>query len=610
MSFFGIDMSDPETAARIRGALLGAGQAAAQPYGNLGSIAAGAGLGQQQGLQQYQTNQANKMSLASDQLGMQQKLGSVNFLRNLQGQQPLTLTDIMKGNFGTPMGTPAAPQTIASQPASSPDVSQTAQNAPMGAPMPQGPTPPPIPNAPLGTQAAPQPVANAPLTPQAPPTPISNANIPATSSLIPADLQNNPLFQAAIQSGDSATVMSMLTKHQTQLTPDQLKARNLPSDTLAFQAPDGTVDIKRLGVIKTPEEIQSEVGEEQAKGVKSQAELDQEYREKQREITLQPPSVERNITLPILQKLERGEQLTPGEQAVLQATKPNAIGAPISGMAPGTIGAAAIDTTAPGYSRDVIPNTGGLTQSAIDQGALEFATTGKMPGGMGMGSSGQGGQRKNAIQNRASELNAGGNMTANAANLKALTASLTQQTNYANSTERSVANAENGFQQLTSTFMGKVNNAQMPIVNAITNAAKYQLAPGDISAFRAGLTEVANEYSNVFSRGGIVTDAVRAQAKNIADGNLSIADLSKVMNELQAQGNIVINGSRGQVQKIQGQLNGILQGGGTPAPSPSPQKVWPAPPPLAIQALKMKKDKPNFDAIFGPGAADKALNGK
>lgn len=237
-----------------------------------------------------------------------------------------------------------------------------------------------------------------------------------------------------------------------------------------------------------------------------------------------------------------------------------------TGTAPGTLGAPKIDVAAQGYAREIVPETGGLTQSAIDQAALSLATTGRFPVGMGIGSAGAGGQRKNAIQNRAAELNAGGNIAANAAQLSALTASLKQQTTYANSTERSIANAEKGFEQVITAFKGKVNNSQLPIVNAITNAVRYNLAPGDVSAFRVGLTEVANEYANVFSRGGIVTDAVREQAKKIADGNLSVDDLSKVFDELQAQGKIVKEGAIAQADKIQGQLNGILQGG---APSPT-----------------------------------------
>lgn len=325
-------LSDPQNAAQIRGALIGASQAIGQPYGNIGMAATGAAMGAQTGLQNYQQKQmqnldlqSKQLGLTSDKFGMQQKLGSVNFLRNLQGQQPLTLNDIMQGNFGSqsappPMGVPPSGQV---QPQMSPA-------APMASP---------IPNAPLAQQTTPQPVPMAPVASQmVQPVPLaqtSQSQPMATAPLknprpdiIPDSLWANPLFQAAAQSGDSGTVMSMLSKHQTQLTPDELKTANLPPDTLAFKAPDGTIDIKRTGTIQSPEEISSAVAAEQAKGLKSTAEIQQdlatEAAKKRLDLQYQPPSVERSITLPILQKLQRGEQLTPGEQSVLQATKPNA----------------------------------------------------------------------------------------------------------------------------------------------------------------------------------------------------------------------------------------------------------------------------------------------
>lgn len=237
---------------------------------------------------------------------------------------------------------------------------------------------------------------------------------------------------------------------------------------------------------------------------------------------------------------------------------------PSTGMVIGATGASTVDATTPGYATAAIGGAGGRTQAAIDQAAIVYASTGKLPTGIGMGSTGAAGQFKTAIENRAGELNAGGNMTANASQLKALTSSLSQQTQYLNTVQRSVSNAEAGYQQVISTFQSKgINQSQLPIANLISNAAKYQLAPGDISAFRAGLTEVANEYTQVFSRGGQATDAVRSKAASIADGNLSINDLGKVFTELQAQGHIVLNGSQTQVQQIQDQINGIVKGAST-----------------------------------------------
>lgn len=255
-------MADPENAARIRGALIGVGQAAAQPYGNLGSIAAGAGQGEMTGINNYYAQQANKFGLANDQIGLQQKLGSANFMRQINAQIsgqpyiPLTTADIMKGNFGGQ-----------AQQAPTPQYSQSlAGNAPMGVPnipsinpaMPtqvQAQIPPTTHQDGSGQAAAPMQMAQTapqgvvPTASQAP----SNSQ-----SLIPPDLFTNPVFRAAAAAGDTDTVMSMITKHQTQLTADELAARHLPADSLAFKAPDGTIDIKRQGTLKTPDEIAQE----------------------------------------------------------------------------------------------------------------------------------------------------------------------------------------------------------------------------------------------------------------------------------------------------------------------------------------------------------------
>lgn len=228
-----------------------------------------------------------------------------------------------------------------------------------------------------------------------------------------------------------------------------------------------------------------------------------------------------------------------------------------TGILPGTTGNAAIDVTSPNYSSSAVPGAGGLSQAAIDQAALSFAMTGTMPS-MGLGSTGAAGQRRVAIQNRAAELDAGGNIQENKSILAANTKTLATQTAYLNTTERSLANAENGINQLTTAFQGKVNDQSMPIANVIANAVKYNLSPGDVASYKAGLQEVANEYTQVFSRGGQVTDSVRGKASSIIDGNISVADLKQVSAELQAQGAIVIQGAKDQVQNVQNTINSII----------------------------------------------------
>lgn len=227
---------------------------------------------------------------------------------------------------------------------------------------------------------------------------------------------------------------------------------------------------------------------------------------------------------------------------------------------PGTTGSPTIDTSPAGYASTPVAGAGGLTQAAIDQAALQYVTTGTMPS-IGLGSTGPGGQRKTAIENRAGELSSGGNIAANKAQLKALTSSLTKQTDYANTVERSVSNAESGFEQLMGSFKDSgINTSSSPLLNKSMNEVAKNITGGSIFAFNAGLTEVGNEYANVFSRGGQVTDTVRNKANDITNGNISLKDLLDVQKELQAQGGIIVQGAKKQVQQIQDQINGIVSG--------------------------------------------------
>lgn len=242
-----------------------------------------------------------------------------------------------------------------------------------------------------------------------------------------------------------------------------------------------------------------------------------------------------------------------------QFTPINASAAPV-----GTTGSATVDQTADGYGTKAV--AGGLTQAAIDQAALSDITSGQRPTG---GRSGMTIQQATAISNRMAEMDPSGNLAKNKAQVSALTQSLAQQQKYADTTDRAVSNAEAGMQQAIGAFQGKVNVSQYPTVNAAVNASQAQLDPGTISAYKAALQEVANEYTQVFSRGGQATDAVRAKSQAIVNGDLSLADLQQVLTELQAQGHIVVQGARNQVQKINDQISSIASGGSPDAPPPT-----------------------------------------
>jgi hypothetical protein len=246
-------------------------------------------------------------------------------------------------------------------------------------------------------------------------------------------------------------------------------------------------------------------------------------------------------------------------QAKAAPTKP--IGTDNSGGASiGTVGSPTINANATGYTTNDVGGTG-LTQAAIDQAAMQYALTGVMPS-IGLGSTGQAANKRNAIQNRAGELNAGGNIQANKAVLQANQASLKTQTEYLNTVQRSLANADNGLKQILDVYTNAgLNPTSSTIANKWISDYKTKISGGDQFALQAALQEVANEYQQVFSRGGQVSDTVRNQASKIINENVSLTDLKKIGDELQAQGKIVVGGTQSQINSIANIINGIVGGG-------------------------------------------------
>lgn len=260
--------------------------------------------------------------------------------------------------------------------------------------------------------------------------------------------------------------------------------------------------------------------------------------------------------------------LQPGAQLVRPQTGETVGNQAPPETVPGLTGSSDVDATVPGYSNKPVGQSG-LTQASIDQKALTYLGDGGLPP---QGRTGMAGIQNAAISNRMAEIAPGG-ISGNKAQFKALASALSERTGYSAKVDTSLNNAEKGFQQVVDTFQGKVNDHTMPLANAITNAAKYQFSPGDVSAFRAGLTEVANEYQQVFSRGGQVTDAVRGKADSIANGNLSIDDLGKVLTELQAQGAIVKAGIRNEIGQLNQQIKGVARGQSAPPDGSAPKVI-------------------------------------
>lgn len=252
--------------------------------------------------------------------------------------------------------------------------------------------------------------------------------------------------------------------------------------------------------------------------------------------------------------------LTSSQLDAVVAAQKNREGWTAPPNAAGTLGTPRIDKSLPGYTTSVVPNTGGLTQAQIDQAALASALGQPMPGFSRGGSTGESNQRIKAIGNRSAEINIGGNIVANKAQLGALSSSLDDRVLYKSKLEQSLGNAENGFKQLTTSFSNSgINTNDSTLTNLLVNEIKKRITGGNLFAFNAGLQEVSTEYAQVFSRGsGVVPVSAQAKANDILDGNISLKDLLDVQQELQAQGKINLQGAIAEVSNIQDQINGII----------------------------------------------------
>lgn len=224
--------------------------------------------------------------------------------------------------------------------------------------------------------------------------------------------------------------------------------------------------------------------------------------------------------------------------------------------APGTTGNSTIDATVPGYSTTIVGSTG-MTQAAIDQRALNIAIGNETAPKQGSGISGV---ANRAIQNRVGELNASGNIAANKAQLKSLSSSLTDQTNYLNTTQRAYNTANDNLGVLTKLMQDNgINDSSIPLINQITNNIKSGIAdPGSIAAFKANLQGLRAEYSQVLAKGGTRSVETDNAAASLIPDNISPAQLQQVATQLKLEGGNAISEAQKQVQTVQDGINNII----------------------------------------------------
>lgn len=234
--------------------------------------------------------------------------------------------------------------------------------------------------------------------------------------------------------------------------------------------------------------------------------------------------------------------------------------APAQNLAPGTTGSPQVDSSAQGYATAPLSTAGGLTQAAVDKAAIQYAITGTMPS-LGLGNSASTKAKRDAITNRAAELDSNGQISANKSKLTALTSSLGTQTTYLNTMQRSVNTVDDNL-QILSGLAGKVNSSDSPIVNQLENQVKSgALGSADLAAYTSALQTVRSEYSNILARGGQVTDSVRSEAASLIPDNINVTQLQSVLDVLHQEGQNVQKEAQGQVDDISSQINNIIGGG-------------------------------------------------
>jgi hypothetical protein len=233
-----------------------------------------------------------------------------------------------------------------------------------------------------------------------------------------------------------------------------------------------------------------------------------------------------------------------------------------TGRAIGTTGSPKIDATTPGYSTDIVPGTGGLTQAAIDQDALATALGQPLPVPLGLSSTGAGGQKRTAINNRMAELNASGNVAANKTVLAANADALKTQVGYMNNVQRAFNTANDTFDALNSWMKENgVNPSQFPDFNKFSNFLKSKgIDPGQAGGYNAQIATLRQEYSQVLAKGGARSVETDQQAQQLIPDGLSPAQLQTVADRIKVDADNVINDSQKQVQAIQDKINNIVSG--------------------------------------------------
>jgi hypothetical protein len=129
---------------------------------------------------------------------------------------------------------------------------------------------------------------------------------------------------------------------------------------------------------------------------------------------------------------------------------------------------------------------------------------------------------------------------------------LKSQVTFLNNTERALNGAEQSSNIVQRIFQeNNLNTADSTYLNMKVNDFVKQFgSSGEIRAYQAGMTEVGNEYAQVFARGGQRNQTIDQRALDITDGNLKLSDMQDTLTSLQAVGGRVVKTSQDQINNI------------------------------------------------------------
>lgn len=221
-----------------------------------------------------------------------------------------------------------------------------------------------------------------------------------------------------------------------------------------------------------------------------------------------------------------------------------------------------ININSPGYTTSMVMFQGKntqLTQSYIDQIAIAgIMNGGTIPSGSVRSGKGLPILQSDTIKARMGQLDPGGNLALNKAQAQAWGKTISKQIDYASTLNRSLQSADADFQQIITKYdKTGINDKTMPLSNVFANFKKYNLGSGEVSAFKASLSELSRLYSQVFSSTGRTTDATNKTAQDIIDGNISIENLKLVASQLQALGKIDVDKANESVKGAESSFRNI-----------------------------------------------------